>query len=50
MLFCIIPQNKELKAKLAEEENSGRAKSKAVIQQMEGKILQLEEQLEGEAK
>ncbi|XP_051940753.1 myosin-10 isoform X2 [Hippocampus zosterae] len=43
-------QNKELKAKLAELEGSVKSKFKASITALEAKILQLEEQLEQEAK
>lgn len=43
-------QNKELKAKLSELETSQRSKSKATILSLEGKINNLEEQLEAEAK
>uniref|UniRef100_A0A8C5NE15 Myosin-10-like n=1 Tax=Gouania willdenowi TaxID=441366 RepID=A0A8C5NE15_GOUWI len=43
-------QNKELKAKLAELEGAVKSKFKASITALEGKILQLEEQLEQEAK
>ncbi|XP_055080629.1 myosin-10-like [Periophthalmus magnuspinnatus] len=42
--------NKELKAKLAEQEGSVKAKFKASITALEAKILQMEEQLEQEAK
>ena len=49
LMVCVL-QVKDLKAKLSEEENAGRAKSKATIQGLESKILQLEEQLEQEAK
>ncbi|XP_044201769.1 myosin-10 isoform X1 [Thunnus albacares] len=43
-------QNKELKAKLAELEGAVKSKFKAAIAAQEAKILQLEEQLEQEAK
>ncbi|KAL7825784.1 hypothetical protein SRHO_G00335220 [Serrasalmus rhombeus] len=43
-------QNKELKAKLQELEGSIKSKFKATITALEAKILQLEEQLEQEAK
>uniref|UniRef100_A0A4W4GXP7 Myosin, heavy chain 10, non-muscle n=1 Tax=Electrophorus electricus TaxID=8005 RepID=A0A4W4GXP7_ELEEL len=43
-------QNKELKAKLQELEGSVKSKFKATIAALEAKILQLEEQLEQEAK
>ncbi|KAG7266122.1 hypothetical protein CRUP_028124 [Coryphaenoides rupestris] len=43
-------QNKELKAKLAELEGTVKSKFKASITALEAKILQLEEQLEQEAK
>ncbi|XP_077460695.1 myosin-10 isoform X3 [Stigmatopora argus] len=43
-------QNKELKAKLAELEGSVKSKFKASIAALEAKTLQLEEQLEQEAK
>ncbi|KAM9857329.1 myosin-10 isoform 1-T1 [Aulostomus maculatus] len=43
-------QNKELKAKLAELEGAVKSKFKASITALEAKILQLEEQLEQEAK
>nr|XP_061791723.1 myosin-10 isoform X1 [Nerophis lumbriciformis] len=43
-------QNKELKAKLAELEGSVKSKFKASIMALEAKTLQLEEQLEQEAK
>ncbi|XP_061086019.1 myosin-10 isoform X3 [Conger conger] len=43
-------QNKELKAKLQELEGSVKSKFKATITALEAKILQLEEQLEQEAK
>ncbi|XP_075870455.1 myosin-10 isoform X2 [Nelusetta ayraudi] len=43
-------QNKDLKAKLAELEGAVKSKFKASITSLEAKILQLEEQLEQEAK
>ncbi|NXD13104.1 MYH10 protein, partial [Nothocercus nigrocapillus] len=43
-------QNKELKAKLQELEGSVKSKFKATISALEAKIVQLEEQLEQEAK
>uniref|UniRef100_A0A8C0IFX1 Myosin heavy chain 10 n=1 Tax=Bubo bubo TaxID=30461 RepID=A0A8C0IFX1_BUBBB len=43
-------QNKELKAKLQELEGSVKSKFKATISTLEAKIVQLEEQLEQEAK
>ncbi|KAM8842886.1 myosin-10 isoform 1-T1 [Synchiropus picturatus] len=43
-------QNKELKAKLAELEGAVKSKFKASITALEAKILQMEEQLEQEAK
>ncbi|XP_072319669.1 myosin-10-like isoform X1 [Eucyclogobius newberryi] len=43
-------QNKDLKAKLAEQEGSVKAKFKASITALEAKILQMEEQLEQEGK
>ncbi|XP_046899478.1 myosin-10 isoform X1 [Hypomesus transpacificus] len=43
-------QNKELKAKLGELEGAVKSKFKAAISALEAKILQLEEQLEQEAK
>ncbi|XP_074554424.1 myosin-10-like isoform X2 [Halichoeres trimaculatus] len=43
-------QNKDLKAKLAELEGAVKSKFKASISALEAKILQLEEQLEQEAK
>uniref|UniRef100_A0A8B9LUP3 Myosin, heavy chain 10, non-muscle n=1 Tax=Astyanax mexicanus TaxID=7994 RepID=A0A8B9LUP3_ASTMX len=43
-------QNKDLKAKLQELEGSVKSKFKATISALEAKILQLEEQLEQEAK
>uniref|UniRef100_A0A8C7IN36 Myosin, heavy chain 10, non-muscle n=1 Tax=Oncorhynchus kisutch TaxID=8019 RepID=A0A8C7IN36_ONCKI len=43
-------QNKELKAKLGELEGAVKSKFKAAITALEAKILQLEEQLEQEAK
>lgn len=43
-------QNKELKAKLAEIETMQRTKVKATISALEGKITNLEEQLENETK
>lgn len=43
-------QNKELKTKLAELETTQRTKTKAVIATLESKIVNLEEQLEAEAK
>ncbi|XP_037545802.1 myosin-10 [Nematolebias whitei] len=43
-------QNKELKAKLAELEGAVKSKFKASITALEAKLLQLEEQLEQEAK
>ncbi|XP_073726884.1 myosin-10 isoform X2 [Misgurnus anguillicaudatus] len=43
-------QNKELKAKLQELEGSVKSKFKAAITALEAKIIQLEEQLEQEAK
>jgi len=42
-------QNKELKAKLEELENSNRAKAKAAIAALESKVANLEEQLSAEA-
>merc|ERR1719312_1282982 len=42
-------QNKELKAKLEELENSNRAKAKAAIAALESKVSNLEEQLSAEA-
>merc|ERR1711983_271293 len=42
-------QNKELKAKLEEDENSNRAKAKAAIAALESKVSNLEEQLSAEA-
>jgi len=42
-------QNKELKAKLEEVENSNRAKAKAAIAALESKVANLEEQLSAEA-
>jgi myosin protein heavy chain len=42
-------QNKELKAKLEELENSNRAKAKAAIAALESKVNNLEEQLSAEA-
>jgi len=42
-------QNKELKAKLEEVENSNRAKAKAAIAALESKVSNLEEQLSAEA-
>jgi len=42
-------QNKELKSKLEELENSNRAKSKAAIAALESKVSNLEEQLSAEA-
>jgi len=42
-------QNKELKAKLEEAENSNRAKAKAAIAALESKVSNLEEQLGAEA-
>merc|ERR1740137_166654 len=42
-------QNKELKVKLEEVENSNRAKSKAAIAALESKVTNLEEQLSAEA-
>lgn len=43
-------QNKELRAKLGELEGSVKNRFKASIMALEAKILQLEEQLEQEAK
>uniref|UniRef100_A0A4D5R920 Myosin heavy chain, non-muscle n=1 Tax=Scolopendra viridis TaxID=118503 RepID=A0A4D5R920_SCOVI len=43
-------QNKELKAKLQEMETAHRTKTKATIASLEGKIVHLEEQVDGEAK
>jgi myosin heavy chain 9/10/11/14 len=43
-------QNKELRAKLAEMETNQRTKSKATMAALEAKIVNLEEQLEVEAK
>lgn len=43
-------QNKELRAKLGELEGSVKSRFKASIMALEAKILQLEEQLEQEAK
>lgn len=43
-------QNKDLKAKLQELEGSVKSKFKSTIAALEAKILQLEEQLEQEAK
>jgi len=43
-------QNKELKAKLAEIETNQRVKTKTAISNLESKIVNLEEQLESEAK
>ncbi|XP_065222996.1 myosin heavy chain, non-muscle [Planococcus citri] len=43
-------QNKELKTKLAELDTTQRTKTKAVIATLESKIVNLEEQLEAEAK
>lgn len=43
-------QNKELKAKLSEIETTQRTKGKATMQALEGKITNLEEQLENETK
>ncbi|XP_050346494.1 myosin heavy chain, non-muscle isoform X1 [Nymphalis io] len=43
-------QNKELKAKLAELETAGRAKTKGVITSLELKVSNLEEQLEAESR
>lgn len=43
-------QNKDLKAKLLELEGSIKSKFKASITALEAKIIQLEEQLEQEAK
>lgn len=43
-------QNKELKAKLSEIETTQRTKVKATISALEGKITNLEEQLENETK
>merc|ERR1712141_759526 len=42
-------QNKELKVKLEEAENSNRAKAKAAIAALESKVTNLEEQLSAEA-
>merc|ERR1712027_147451 len=42
-------QNKELKVKLEEVENSNRAKAKAAIAALESKVGNLEEQLSAEA-
>merc|ERR1712156_782035 len=42
-------QNKELKVKLEEVENSNRAKAKAAIAALESKVTNLEEQLSAEA-
>ena len=41
-------QNKELKAKLQEMENQVKSKFKSSISALEGKVVQLEEQLEQE--
>lgn len=46
----IIFQNKDLKAKLQELEGSLSSRSKNAITQLEGKIAQLEEQLEIETR
>ncbi|OWR44791.1 myosin heavy chain non-muscle isoform 1 [Danaus plexippus plexippus] len=43
-------QNKELKAKFAELETSGRAKTKSMITSLELKVQNLEEQLEAESR
>lgn len=43
-------QNKELKAKLAEIETNQRVKTKTAISNLESKIVNLEGQLEDEAK
>lgn len=43
-------QNKELKAKLAEIETNQRVKTKTAISNLESKIVNLDEQLESEAK
>lgn len=43
-------QNKELKSKLAEIETTQRTKVKATISALEGKLANLEEQLENETK
>lgn len=43
-------QNKELKAKLAEIETNQRVKTKTAISNLESKIVNLEGQLESEAK
>lgn len=43
-------QNKELKAKLSEIETTQRTKVKATISALEGKLTNLEEQLENETK
>lgn len=43
-------QNKELKAKLAEIETNQRVKTKTAISNLESKIVNLEKQLESEAK
>lgn len=43
-------QNKELKTKLAEIETNQRVKTKTTISNLESKIVNLEEQLESEAK
>lgn len=43
-------QNKDLKAKLAELDAQLKLRSKATIQALEGRIVNLEEQLETEAR
>lgn len=43
-------QNKELKAKLQEMENQVKSKFKSSISALEGKVQQLEEQLEQESR
>ena len=43
-------QNKEMKEKLGELEGQSRARTKATIAALEGKIANLEEQLDQEAK
>lgn len=43
-------QNKDLKAKLAELDAQLKMRSKAAIQALEGRIINLEEQLENEAR
>lgn len=49
-IFALLPWTQELKAKLAELEGAVKSKFKASITALEAKILQLEEQLEQEAK